>query len=450
MTFDELAAERKRLQLFCYQHAPSLELFRCEQNYKLDLDEPVFTGFRHLTSTATCIESLLLCPPKFRAAKIAPESQAQIFASSAIALPDRRWKSDQSAAIYCRCRGLPLTIRYLDSYDREIDGHIARILGQLEESNRFAIGEADPRDKDLDKRDWYPPNAYHTYWTFEVLQCFEEKFSDEFVKFNTANHVAEIRNGMLLWVRRTLAHQVSLHAAKSSVLDSDQLAWALASVLKFAKDFPAQLEDQDLLRESLKQLFSTQLEVGTWRHYKPLFHYKKTGNAYCYVYETFAALLGIAVDQTGDRKFFRDCLSLYQDNLRRLWEYADSTKVHLSDEPDEPRSLGWSSGHRLNRSIPESWATASVFAFAQGYRRLLGIWTREAAATELNVVKPRFDKTPEELLQERGDSWILPPEGEPGVLELLYTLYIYPFLAKAVVSQDADNEIVDKNQARSA
>src|SRR5260221_525577 len=111
---------------------------------------------------------------------------------------------------------------------------------------------------------------------------------------------------MLLWARRTLGYQISLHSADSSVLDSDQLAWSLAILLKFDKSFPADLGDQDLLREALKWLFKTQLPIGTWRHYRSLFHYKLAGNAYCYVFETFAVLLAIAVDHETERQFFRD------------------------------------------------------------------------------------------------------------------------------------------------
>jgi hypothetical protein len=33
------------------------------------------------------------------------------------------------------------------------------------------------------------------------------------------------------WARKTLAYQISLHSASSSVLDSDQLGWSLADLL---------------------------------------------------------------------------------------------------------------------------------------------------------------------------------------------------------------------------
>src|SRR5207253_4533272 len=143
------------------------------------------------------------------------------------------------------------------------------------------------------------------------------------------------------WSRRTLGYQVALHAAESSMLDSDQLAWSLATLLKFdAPRFPADLGDQDLLREALKRIFGTQLPIGTWRHYRSLFHYREAGNAYCYVYETFAILLQIALDDDPGRQLFRDTLRSYAGGLSRLWQYSESTRIALEPpHTDEPFAI---------------------------------------------------------------------------------------------------------------
>lgn len=448
MSFDELAAQRKQLQLFCYGHARSLRAFSSGSSYKVLLDDKDCSGLCNLTSTATCIESLLDCPARFRPDDQSPTTKAADFAKAAIERPHDRWRSEESASIYCRCRGLPLTIKFLEAYDPRIGEHIERILAQVKADNRFAIGEADP---DMSRDYWYPPNAFHTYWALEVLRVFNQQFTNEYEAFSDDHNVSATRNGMLLWARQTLGLQNALHAAESSVLDTDQLAWALATLLRFEKKFPVDLRDQDLLRESLKQLFSTQLSVGTWRHYRSLFHYQRAGNAYCYVFETFAALLGIAVEKDREKKFLRDCLFTYRNNLHQLLQYAESTKTSLSAGTTDTGPIGWCSGHRLNQTLPESWATASVFAFAQAYRRLLGVWTREWAASELNVVKPRLESLPDQTLKTRGETWILPPGVGPSVSELLYRLYINPVRAStAVESVDADDEVLEKHQARSA
>src|ERR1019366_613809 len=118
------------------------------------------------------------------------------------------------------------------------------------------------------------------------------------------------------------------------------------------------------IRHAFKCLFGTQERVGTWRHYAPLFHYPHSGNAYCYVFETFAVLLKEALKP--EAEFVRSVLKQYFTPLVHLWQYATSTQTKRGKE-----ALAWSSGHR-NKPALESWATASVFAYAQSWRRLVG------------------------------------------------------------------------------
>src|SRR5262249_3503809 len=153
----------------------------------------------------------------------------------------------------------------------------------------------------------------------------------------------------------------------SSVLDSDQLAWSLAIYISDPANYVSNLAGQDFLRQALKCLFSTQESVGTWRHYAPLFHYPHAGNAYCYVFETFSAILLEALKPKAE--FVRSSLKEYFPQLIRLWQYATSTQAKTASG-----GLAWSSGHRIKPGR-ESWATASVFEFAQALRRLVGIWT---------------------------------------------------------------------------
>ena len=127
--------------------------------------------------------------------------------------------------------------------------------------------------------------------------------------------------------------------------------------------YESNLVEQDLVRQAFKCLFGTQEPIGTWRHYEPLFHYPNVGNAYCYVFETFAALLGQALKPKAE--FLRIVLKRDAPELVRLWKYADVTKAEVHDsEGNLGSGFGWTSGHAVSRGV-ESWATASVFAYAQ-------------------------------------------------------------------------------------
>ncbi|MGA2328163.1 MAG: ATP-binding protein [Bryobacteraceae bacterium] len=453
MDFQELAKQRHALQEFCQLHAASLLCFRSDRSFKLAITENDLTGpARHLTTTATCIESLLDCPSRYRVGVADPEELARGFAHDALARPGREWTSEGSAKIYCRCRALPLVVRHLASFDSRLRDHIVGIFQQLgKDPQRFAIGETAPPKRGSKKTDpasWYPPNAFHTYWVLELLDALRARFAKDCAGIEARLRLDARRRHMILWARHQLGVQVALHAAESSVLDTDQLGWSLAIVLKFGEDFHFDLAEQDLIRQAVRCLFQTQLPVGTWRHYRSLFHYRDAGNAYCYVFETFVVLLKIALSQKPSGQFFRQCLYGRAKDLIRLWEYAGLTPIRLL--PDAPNLIGWCSGHRINQKEAEGWATASVFSFAQNLRRLVGMWTREVALAELPVRRPRIDGKQEALGQigERGDTW---PCDAPGVAEQLCTLFVHPIL-KAGEGDDSepDAQPIGKQQARSA
>ena|SRR2546425_7395557 len=143
--FEVLARDRHLLQEFCKYHVPSLSRFGSSDpnnpSFRLRIKEELGNELRHLTSTATCIESFLDCPPRQRPSDA--QELAGSFATKAIDRED--WKSEKSAAIYCRCRALPLVTRYISKYDKRLDNHIKKILKQLEmTSDRLGLGEADP------------------------------------------------------------------------------------------------------------------------------------------------------------------------------------------------------------------------------------------------------------------------------------------------------------------
>ncbi len=341
------------------------------------------------------------------------------FAQKAIDLPVRKkWRSDGAAGIYCSSRGLPYVLSQLDEWHPKIDEHLARIFYQMnEDPSRPAIGEADKAQKKSERpkeqKSWYKPNAYHTYWTLEVLRILQKRFDKNCQASSQAKQGIARRNQLRQWARQQLGVQVALHSGDSSLLDSDQLAWSLAIVISQPLDYQSKLAEQDLIRQSFRCLFSTQERVGTWRHYAPLFHYPHAGNAYCYVFETFATILKEALQP--EAEFVRAVLKNYFMPLVRLWEYAKSTQAKRPDG-----KLAWSSGHR-NKPTLESWATASVFAYAQALRRLVGVWTREEALATLNYRPTKPVAEAQHDVLERSDIWTC-----DDLADRLWSMFINP------------------------
>jgi hypothetical protein len=362
----------------------------------------------------------------------------------------RDWKSEGSAAIYCRCRALPLVISFSENFDPIIEEHLLRILSQLKEvPERFGIGEADPEEQTKD--DWSPPNAFHTYWVLDVLSKLERTFPTEYTRISSSQTLdfQLMRAGMLSWARERLGYEISLHSEpKSSVLDTDQLAWSLAIFLRFDSNFHSDLAKQDLIRQAFRCLFSTQNNVGTWPHYKPLFHYRDAGNAYCYVFETFAVLLHhCALKRRAEAEVIRGLLRPYGAKLLDLWRYAVSTQIPLGSNG---KVIGWSSGHRINNpGKAESWATASVFSYAQALRRVIGIWCREDALASLS--RPQERRSRRDAANEmaaRGETWGI---NKTSVSEQLWTLFINPTrLHKCSDRLEPDSRPIREAQARSA
>ena len=451
-SFDDLARQRKLLQEFCPLHVPSLEVYISDSFpiFRLDDEEAAPTEFKHITSSATCYESIEACPDKFRPEKKSDSRDfaelGRKFAQEAVKLSvTKKWKSDGAAGIYCSCRGLPYVLSQLDEWHPQIDQHLARIFYQMnEDPSRLAIGEADKAEKEEDRpkeqKSWYKPNAYHTYWTLELLRILEDdsKFEEARKKSEQVKKALALRPQLRQWARQQLGVQVALHSADSSVLDSDQLAWSIAILISQPPNYRSNLAEQDLIRQAIKCLFSTQEQVGTWRHYAPLFHYPHAGNAYCYVFETFATILREALRP--EAEFVRAVLKQYFTPLVQLWQYAISTQTKR-----EKGQLAWSSGHR-NKPALESWATASVFAYAQTLRRLVGIWTREEALTTLNYRPTMPAEEAQKEIVKRSDIWTC-----ADLADRLWSMFINPVSCDRIQNQpDPDQPLIEDKAPRSA
>ncbi len=461
LSFEELTAARRALRSFCLLHVPSLLNLQSGVSFKLDAAEESLDDGKvhHLTTTATCLTSLLEVPPGFRPEvfkNVDVNALRSNFAKLAILRPD--WVSEGSAGIYCRCRALPTVISALSDFAEPIHAHLREILDQLaKRPERYGIGEA---GSGLSEDQWYPPNAFHTYWTLEILEIIETKFPTEYAELSKLDKLdlKRRREGMCVWARQHLGYQIGLHSSspQSSMLDSDQLSWSLAIFLRFDKNVRVNLENRDFVKQALTCLFSTQMD-GMWRHYKPLFHYKRAGNAYCYVFETFAPLLQCALREGANAEMFRELLKPHCKNLMDLWRYADSTKmelwegVALKNRPPRAtgKEVGWCSGHRTNVTHPESWASASIFSYAQALRRLIGIWCREEALGSLNTPQNRLDPVAAmDRMAERGETWGI---GKVPISERLQAMFVNPVrMHECMDTLEPDSQPITEDQARSA
>lgn len=342
MQFSELRLLRRGLRAFCTNHPRAIAAFKIGQSYRNELTtrpETPEEELRHLTSTATCLESLgdaAEPPPKWA------EWRGE-FAQAALSQPPARWASEGSVKIYTRCRALPLVISGLTDYDERIEEHLNIIVRQLDMDDRFAIGEADPDTPD----EAYPPNAFHTYWTLEILDRLKQRQFTRCPLLPSNNeNMHRRRNAMLLWLRQVVGTQIAYHNSKSAASDTDQLVWALACVLRETREWAWVQGEQDLLRQALAAIFSTQLETGNWPNFRPLFHYRKVGNAYCYIFESISSLLRVAL--LPDAVFLRAQLKEYCAKLAHLWRFADATAIPLPCQSPGGSLRGWSSGHRSN------------------------------------------------------------------------------------------------------
>lgn len=456
--FQELRTLRDRLRDRSRDHWQSVTKFydgSCS-SFKLHAEESL--NDIHLTTTATCLESLETCPPAFRSSQTDSElldTLSTKFAEEAIETDQGSWKSDNSAQIYCRCRALPFVINNLDdnllsNNKQDIETHIDHIFRQIEMAesrgkSRLSVGEAYVENKDeferSDINDWYPPNGFHTYWCLKLLKTLKENDKELYDDLKSQFDLDHRRNLMIEWAWQELGTQVGLHEASSSTRDSDQLMWTIAIIAKFGNLTSMGLEKQDLIANALHCLFDNQEEVGRWRHQNPLFHYKKSGNAYSHVYEALNSIIEPAVQE--ELTFLQEELDKYRSNFARLLDYSDATAQSLDDG-----NPVWSSGHRTNDTRPEGWATANVFSFVQNLRQLVGQWTRDVALKELptrsHESRPRAAT---KRLLDRGDTWCFDDEITVG--KRLQKLFLNP-IEPVESHEDPDTPPIPDDQARSA
>jgi adenylate kinase family enzyme len=369
---------------------------------------------------------------------------ANVFGPAALKI--EQWQSEgDSGAIYSRVRTLPAILSLCSP--ENLTPHMERVHALVENvwaSVRSAPKVSGVREYDLKdplNEEGYPPNTFHTYWAFRTVVAYRQTFGKP-------PPVSQERlAAAAVWSERVLGTQIALGAEDSESFDGQQLGWALATRLLLTDTGwidPWTRETRDLFSAGLQAFFSAQTERGTWPRYRPLFHYKLTGNAYCYPFETLAHLLRFAT-RSANRRVAESFLPHFS-NLKRAWKYAQDSAQGVGAE--HPHVDAWCSHHHPHRTEPESWATASVLSFLQSFRRLVGHWTAERAAAQLGARAPSENET---TLFARGRTWT-PSPAHLSAGDQVAGLFLHPIAASQTVEETVNPDVprIAKNGARGA
>lgn len=471
LDFEQLRAEREDLRSYVIDHADSILAFKdadhpwFRREEQLDSDDPK-RKIRHITTTASCIESMHdvplydgggpppPCPPNPDAISKERDTILTEFTRAALEASDEEWQSEAAAKVYCRVRTLPVLLRLgdektLEQFGSVILAHLKKALETVEIADAHAQGVSelpvDPPEQGA--RHAYPPNAFHTYWTIRFAREYRSRAKGRSLP-QLSKKLLERESVSRLWAKRTLATHTALISTEQPTFDAHQLAWALSTdvLCRASEDDQPTTGDRqhvELYAAALKAFFSQQKE-GRWPLYEPLFHYPAAGNAYCYTYETLAELLRLSLHESSGR-LLRDHLRPYATNLVDAWHYARSTALRLKNG-----GKGWCSGHHPHRTAAEAWATASVFSYLQNLRCLIGHWTAEEAEGQL-VVRPPAQvsiRIARETLADRGCTW--PLADSPSAGRQLSMLFLNPIDATTKDYQTIDHDRPLVEESRSA
>ncbi len=317
-------------------------------------------GFKHVresedkvsvSSSATCILSLE-ATDRWKADKTQTKSllQTLIAKKTSAGLPNDNpftiaWILEAVTA---------LEARYSEPLDVGASARVAEMEAILQEE--VTTGEGGVKIED------YPPSAYLTQLVVRVLHC-RRKFGNG------------LRKLVNTWAWAELTRQLALIQAKSKTADAFALAYLLMLVAAATPSSRTNPEQTSIQRAALKTFFGCQREDGTWPLSRPLFHYEKIGNAYCYEYEMLTQLL--------QQPELQDLLLDYLPNLGSAAESVSATVYRVEDGIQ-----AWTSGHHPQVGDPESWATASVYHFAHSLDRLLAEAVRRQIFSYLEAPFP--------------------------------------------------------------
>lgn len=471
LTLDELAAERRELIDTVKLHQQSLEAFwpKGRSWFALNIaerDNPPAERSdgrpHHLSTSASGYESLTDTAPATSALPEEWRLCAVEFTRQALQAPQHVWRSEGAAEVYCRVRTLPAVLRLADDLADE-PGQKARTLleeawstvdvgspaqGGLAERALYTSDGERVSGEENPRAPGYPPNAFLTYWGLKALDAYGARSRAKEDLPALADTLGPREKLAKAWATQTLGRQTALVLSRAERTDAQQLAYALATDLRWSgEQLTAGNNRHELYRAALDAFFSAQLSSGAWPLSEPLFHYPESGNAYCYTYETLTELLRPALPREGGR-VFRELLAIHLPKLLDSWHHARRTRVPLDEEG---AAFGWSSGHHVFRQQPEGWATAAVYSFLQMLRCIIGHFAVDAASDEVRIRRPKQadPNRAREMLSQRGRSW-----ARDGwtVGRQLASMFLHPREANSADPQtrDPDAPLVDEDDARSA
>ena len=228
----------------------------------------------------------------------------------------------------------------LDPADRQRADDIEKILENSLKTGNVRIDE-------------YPPTAYLTQLVTRALD-------------HRGKLTSPVKDAVRNWAFAELPRQINLVQASSKTADPFAVAYLTILVAATTPRDETDPELTSIQRVALRTFFESQRADGTWPLSRPLFHYKKFGNAYCYEYEMLVQLLS--------ERRLQDLLLEYLPNLSRAVESVLESVYSVQEGV-----RAWTSGHHPQIAFPESWATASVYHFVYVLDRLLA----EAVRLEL-------------------------------------------------------------------
>ncbi len=198
---------------------------------------------------------------------------------------------------------------------------------------RSAPEDAEPR---------FSPHGYLTYWALLGLDAWDGARGD-------------VARPSLRWSETELYRQIALfQSGHDERSDAYQLGYNLLIQYRFNR---LRLGDS-LVELGLHTLFAAQLERGVWEKRDPIFRYGDHAEAYCFSFELLSSLLR---ELRGEWSLLVPC----EDHLARAMEWAARNAVRQYGFPL------WRSAHLVEDQMPESWASAEVYAFLQLYASYL-------------------------------------------------------------------------------
>ncbi|HTV54772.1 MAG TPA: ATP-binding protein [Terriglobia bacterium] len=337
LDFSKLASLRLRSQQILEDQVASLEYFACDGGYQQYKGKDKIS----VSSSATCVLSLV-ATGEWKASKAETKALLEklIAKKTSAGLPDDNpftvaWILEAVTA---------LQEQHSDPLEPNTIARIAEmelILQGAAKSGGVSIGN-------------YPSTAYLTQLVVRALR-------------HRSKLTEDLEKAVNSWAWGELPYQIGLVQAKSKTADAFAVAYLVMLVTAVTPRYETTPEQTSIQRAGLKIFFDCQRkDDGTWPLSRPLFHYEKFGNAYCYEYEMLTQLLS--------EPRLEDLLLDYLPNLSAAVDSVSQSAYSVKEGIQ-----AWTSGHHPQLKFPESWATASVYHFVHVLDRLLA----EAVRREL-------------------------------------------------------------------